>query len=331
MLGVKTPTNQIPDHRMIKAVIFDIDGTLIDSVDLHAASWVEAFRQFGRHAEQDIVRERIGEGADRLIPEIIGGETSEAMRKEIEEFRAKLFKEKYLGRVKPFPGVPELFKRLRSEDRKVVLGSSCTAGQIEDYKAIAGIADLIDAQATSDDADCSKPAPDIFQAALQCVGVRAADALVVGDTVYDVLAARKAGMKTVGLLCGGTPAQKLRDAGCVAIYRDPRQLLRRYEDSPLASGKSRYCEATREPQKGACEADLLQRKGTKRSAHVRRGGETGHLKRVPTQTRNEAIVEAAGDRYFRCPKCKGWVDAQDARSWRAHSAPLPHPPEDAPQ
>src|SRR4051794_32071017 len=142
---------------MIKAAIFDIDGTLLDSVDLHAHSWVESFARFGIDAEFEDVRPHIGEGADRLMAAFVSRGTMEAEKKVIEDFRAKLFAEKYLPKVRPFPKVRVLFERLCSARLQLALGSSCTSDEITKYKEIAGIANLIDCETTSDDAQSSKP------------------------------------------------------------------------------------------------------------------------------------------------------------------------------
>jgi beta-phosphoglucomutase-like phosphatase (HAD superfamily) len=129
---------------VLKAVIFDIDGTLIDSVDLHARSWVETFGHFGIQARFEDVRRHIGEGADRLIPAFVPTAMVNDKRKEIEEFRSALFKREYLAKIKPLPKVPELFRTIRAEGGKLVLASSCAADEIGQYKAMAGIANLTD-------------------------------------------------------------------------------------------------------------------------------------------------------------------------------------------
>lgn len=216
---------------MIKAVIFDIDGTLVDTVDLHAESWVRTFAHFGVEAPYDAVRARIGEGGDRIIAEFAPKADAAA----VERHRADLFQCEYLPRARAFAGVRGLFERVHAGGQKAVLGSSCKAEELEAYKQLAGIADLVDAAASADDADGSKPAPDIFEAALARVEpITSRQAMVVGDSIYDAQAARRAGMAAIGLLCGGTPETTLRDAGCLAIYRDPDDLLRHYDRSPLA-------------------------------------------------------------------------------------------------
>ena len=221
---------------MPKAVIFDVDGTLIDTVDLHAAAWVETFRRYGREISHDEVRGQIGKGGDQLMPVFLPADLIERQGEEIEAFRKELFKRDYLPRARPFPGVRPLFERIRAAGQHIVLASSGKADEVEHYKKLADIADLIDDATSSDDAERSKPYPDIFQAALGRIApIGPEDAVVVGDTPYDAEAAGKAGLRTVGVLCGGFPERDLRQAGCMAIYRDPEDLLRNYERSPLAS------------------------------------------------------------------------------------------------
>ena len=129
-----------------------------------------------------------------------------------------------------------LFERIRRDGTRIVLASSAKSDELDTYVRVADIADLVDARTTSEDAERSKPHPDIFQAALRALpGLQAADALVVGDTPYDAEAATRAGLRTVGMLCGGFPEAGLREAGCIAIYADPAQLLAGYEGSPLAA------------------------------------------------------------------------------------------------
>jgi HAD superfamily hydrolase (TIGR01509 family) len=221
---------------MPKAVIFDVDGTLIDSVDLHAAAWVETFRHFGLVVGHGAVRSQIGKGGDQLMPVFVPRNMLEERGGELDKFRGDLFKRDYLQQARAFPGVRALFERIRAAGQTVVLASSGKADEVERYQEIAGIKDLVQAATTSDDAERSKPHPDIFEAALRKLApLPAAEAVVVGDSPYDAEAASKAGLRTVGVLCGGFPEGDLRAAGCVAVYRDPEDLLRHYERSPLGS------------------------------------------------------------------------------------------------
>jgi phosphoglycolate phosphatase-like HAD superfamily hydrolase len=188
-------------------------------------------------AKFEDVRRHIGEGADRLMPAFLPRGMSKAQKEKIEEFRADLFKKKYLPLVRPFPKVRALFERIRSDGLRLVLGSSCTSEEITTYKQIAGIADLVECETTSDDADSSKPAPDIFVKALQRIApIQAPECVVIGDTRYDGEAACKAGLAFIGVLCGGSSKRELEAAGAVAVYRDPEDLLVNWAGVYTATG-----------------------------------------------------------------------------------------------
>ena len=219
---------------MITAVIFDIDGTLVDSVDLHAEAWQVALERFGKKVSFAEVRRQIGKGGDQLMPVFLSQREMEKFGDELEQYRSKLFKKEYLPRVTAFPGVRPLFERVRQDQKRIALASSAKGDELKTYKTIAGIDDLIEAETSSDDAERSKPYPDIFEAALAELGDVAPDKiLVVGDTPYDAQAAGKANLRTVGLMSGGWNEEELRQAGCIAIYRDPADLLLRYDESPI--------------------------------------------------------------------------------------------------
>ena len=220
----------------VQAVIFDVDGTLIDSNDQHALAWLKTFRRFGHDVAFEAVRGQIGKGGDQLMPVFLPDDVIAARGEEIEAWRKDLFKREYLPGLQPFPQVRALFERLRADGRRLVLATSASGDELERYKEIAGIGDLLHGATSSDDAEHSKPEPDIFLAALRTAGVDAADAIVVGDTPYDAEAAGKAGIAAVGLLSGGFPETDLREAGARAIYRDPAHLLDEYDRSPVSSG-----------------------------------------------------------------------------------------------
>lgn len=218
---------------MIKAVIFDIDGTLVDSVDLHALAWQEAFRHFGLTIDFNAIRQQIGKGGDQLMPVFLSPDDMARRGKQIDDFRAKLFADKYMDQVKPFRGVRALFERIRNDERTIIVASSGKRSEVDSYLAIANIADLANAIVTSEDVDRSKPHGDLFAAALEKAEAGPETAIAVGDTPYDAQAASKLDLKTIGLLCGGHPREELRQAGCIAIYRDPASLLRNYNTSPI--------------------------------------------------------------------------------------------------
>jgi HAD superfamily hydrolase (TIGR01549 family) len=220
---------------VIKAVIFDVDGTLVDSVDLHARAWQEALAHFGKHFDFERVRYQIGKGGDQLMPVFLTQDELDEFGEELEKYRGELFKREYLSRVKAFPKVRDLFQRVKDEGLQIALASSAKADELKTYKKIANIEDLVEEETSSDDAEKSKPHPDIFEAALSRLDdTHPSETIVVGDTPYDAEAAGKAGLQTIGLLSGGFPEEDLRAAGCARIYRNPADLLANYDISPLA-------------------------------------------------------------------------------------------------
>ena len=224
---------------MIRHVLFDLDGTLIDTVDFHAWSWERTFRQFGKEVRFQAIRDQIGKGSDQLLPVFWSEEELERLGDELRKYRGALFRREYLPRVKAFPGVRELFERIRGDGKRIAVASSSTKDELDEFLQIARVADLADVTISADDADRSKPYPDIFEAALRELGrPNPREAIVIGDTPYDAQAASAAGLETIALLCGGFPEEELRASGCIAIYRDPADLLERYQESPL-SGAAR--------------------------------------------------------------------------------------------
>ena len=218
---------------MPRAAIFDVDGTLVDSVDLHASAWQEALERFGHHVTFEQTRSQIGKGGDQLIPMFLSKREQRDHGKEMEEWRGKLFKSKYLPMVRPFSAVPELLRRAIDAGLKVAVASSAKASELKIYLEIACVRDLVDVAISSEDAEQSKPAPEIFNVALKKLGIAGPDAVAVGDTPYDAVAAGKAGIPSIGLLCGGFTEAELRKGGCVAVYPGPAALLACFGASPL--------------------------------------------------------------------------------------------------
>ncbi|HEV2079325.1 MAG TPA: HAD family hydrolase [Allosphingosinicella sp.] len=208
---------------MAKAVLFDVDGTLIDSNDLHAAAWVETFKRFGFDVPFETARSQIGKGGDNLIPSLIPSEKLDGTQEEMEDYRSDLFQRCYLPRVVPFPGVRELFERLVQDGVKIVLASSAKSKEVDYHLGIIGASDLVHATTSADDVESSKPDPDIFQAALDKVSpLTTEDVVVVGDTPWDVKAACKAGLRTIAVRSGGFPDEELLEAGASSFTTAPR-------------------------------------------------------------------------------------------------------------
>ena len=219
---------------MPQAAIFDIDGTLIDSVDLHASAWQEALLKFGHDVTFEQVRRQIGKGGDQLIPVFLSEAEQRDHGAEMEAWRGDLFKSKYLPLVRPFSAVPELLRRVREAELKVAVASSAKASELEVYLDIARITNLTDVVTSSADAARSKPAPDIFQVALKKLGLSGSEAVAIGDTPYDAMAAGKADIPIIGMLCGGFTEIDLRKAGCRTVYPGPGALLACFAASPLS-------------------------------------------------------------------------------------------------
>ncbi len=222
---------------MPRAVLFDLDGTLIDSVDLHAEAWQQAFAHFGKAVPYPDVRSQLGKEGNQLLPAFLSEEERARFGDDLLEYRAGLYQQQYLPSVKAFPGARDLLARLKQSRMSIGLASYCKRTELGYYLRLVGGASLVDAATTAEDVGRSK-APEVFRACLERLDVRARDAVAVGDSPVDVEDARRAGITTVGVLSGGFPQGDLEAAGCVAVYRDPADLLARIATSPLAAGRS---------------------------------------------------------------------------------------------
>ncbi|HXG85913.1 MAG TPA: HAD family phosphatase [Pyrinomonadaceae bacterium] len=219
---------------MIKAVIFDIDGTLIDSVDAHAEAWQKAFKEFGREIQFYELRRQVGKGGDTFLPVFLTKKEIEEFGGKVEERRGEIFKEEFLPDIKPFPKVRELFQKIKADGKRIALASSANADELEAYKKIANVEDLIEEETSADDAKKSKPHPDIFQAVLDKLeDINADEAVIIGDTAYDAEAATAAKVKVVGVLTGGWTRTEMLKTGCVDVYKDVAEIFVNYKDSVL--------------------------------------------------------------------------------------------------
>jgi HAD superfamily hydrolase (TIGR01509 family) len=221
---------------LIKAVIFDIDGTLVDSVDLHAKAWQEAFAHFGVVVTFKQTRDQIGKGGDELLPTFLTELQIMHFGEKIKAWRSEHFKRNYMHKIKPFPESNALLHRVKDSGKRLAAGSSAKEDELEYYLKILKAEHLFDVKTSADDAERSKPNPDIFQAALSKLDLGPHHAIVVGDSPYDIEAARKAKLPGIGVLSGGFPREWLLNAGAVAIYGGPEDLLSHYETSPIESG-----------------------------------------------------------------------------------------------
>jgi beta-phosphoglucomutase-like phosphatase (HAD superfamily) len=213
---------------MLEAIIFEVDGTLVDSVDLHARAWREALAHFGVRIPYPEVRSQIGKGADQLLAALVPEDRLQEIAGPLATFRARLYREAYLPQVVAYPAVKRLVARLRGDGKRIGLASPAEEGELGHYVREAAIEGLYDAATSAGDADRARW-PDVVQGALAKLGTPPERCRVVGDTPFEASAAVRAGVVPVGVLCGGFPPELLRRAGCVALHRDPAALLAAYE------------------------------------------------------------------------------------------------------
>lgn len=217
---------------MIQGVLLDIDGTLVLSNDAHTRSWVEAFAKFGYEIAYDDVRRLIGMGADKLFPRLVPSLRSDSERgKRISDYRSKLFLDEYAPKLWPAPGSRALVKRLQADGLKLMIASSAKEQELQSLLKAAQVDDLLQKATTSDDAENSKPDPNIVHAALDKIGLPSEEVVMLGDTPYDLEAASRAGVGLVAVRCGGWKDEDL--AGASAIYNNPADILNHYQASPL--------------------------------------------------------------------------------------------------
>lgn len=201
-----------------EGVIFDVDGTLIDSNDAHAHAFVQALRGSGYEIPFERVRRLIGKGADKLIPELIG-KYDEA----VADRKKAIFKKDYLPRLRAFPKVQELLQNLRDLQVRLAVASSARKDELGALLEVAHASRYFEQQTDSDDAEHSKPDPDIVQAALRKLGLASSRCVMIGDTPYDAEAARRSGVAFVGVRCGGWSDADLQPS--LAVFADPADLL----------------------------------------------------------------------------------------------------------
>ena len=212
-------------------VLFDVDGTLVDTTYMHATCWAEAFRQHGVRVPASKIHHAIGMSSELLLDHCLGDD-SDADRDAITAAHLTLAKQ-WRGRLNPLPGARELLFDCHERGLTVVLASSANPEELDALRQVLDADDAIDAATSAGDAEAGKPAPDILETALERGNVARERAVFVGDAVWDGYAAQRAGVPFVGLTCGGTPDLELRRAGAVDVWEDPRELLDNLDKSAL--------------------------------------------------------------------------------------------------
>jgi HAD superfamily hydrolase (TIGR01509 family) len=218
---------------MRSGVLFDVDGTLVDSTYLHAVSWWEALRQHDADVPMAEIHRSIGMGSDKLLDHLLGRKRD--LPDETYESAHDVLYGAWWERLRPLPGAADLLRAVAKRGLAVVLASSAKEAELTKLRRVIDADDVIAAATSSSDAERSKPAPDILQAALDQSDVDPRRAVFVGDSVWDVKAAARLDIPCIGLTCGGTSAAELSEAGTVANYDDPASLLAALDDSAIAA------------------------------------------------------------------------------------------------
>ncbi|MFG1779274.1 HAD family hydrolase [Micromonospora sp. NPDC049051] len=214
-------------------VLFDVDGTLVDTTYLHTVSWWEALRQIDRPTPMATIHRAIGMGSDKLLDHLLGPERDRSADQKLRDAHDTLFAE-YWERLVPLPGAADLLRACAERGLRVVLATSAAEHEVVALRRALAADDVVHTVTCSADARESKPAPDILVAALEQSGLAAEHVVFVGDSVWDVAAAGELDIPCVGLTCGGTSRGELAGAGAVAVYDDPAALLAALDDSPVS-------------------------------------------------------------------------------------------------
>jgi phosphoglycolate phosphatase-like HAD superfamily hydrolase len=214
-------------------VVFDVDGTLLDTNYLHVAAWWEAFRERGHNVQCADIHRALGMGSAELIEQVLGEPDPSVSAAHSRTYAP------YLGRIRPLPGAADLLRATARLGLDVVLATSAKSDELDLMLDALGAGSAISAVVSSGDVDRAKPDPGIVQKALDESGIDPGCAVMVGDAVWDVIAAERAGISCIGLLCGGIAAEQLCGAGAAAVYRDPAALLEDIEASPIGQLRAR--------------------------------------------------------------------------------------------
>ncbi len=217
----------------VRGILLDIDGTLVESNDAHAHAWVKALAENGRDVPFEDVRSLIGMGGDKLLPRVCGLDAESKEGKTVSKRRGEIFLSEYLPHLRPTRGAKDLLVKLKAQGLKLAVASSAKEAELDPLLKLCEADEVIESATSSDDAEGSKPDPDILHAALEKIGLSAGDVVMLGDTPYDVEAARKAGMRVIALRCGGWDDSQLK---ADAVYDDPADLAHQLARSLIGRG-----------------------------------------------------------------------------------------------
>jgi HAD superfamily hydrolase (TIGR01549 family) len=218
---------------MPQIAILDVDGTLVDTNYHHAIAWFRAFRRCFITVPVWRIHRHIGMGGDQLVAAVTGDDVERRLGDRIRESESELYRE-LIDEVQVMEGSRELIEDLRAQDNLVVLASSAKQWEVERYVELLDAAEIVDGWTTSADVESTKPEPDLIKAALDKVDADG-DALLIGDTVWDVEAAKRAGVETLAVLTGGFSEQELRDAGARDVYTSVEELRQSLARTPLSA------------------------------------------------------------------------------------------------
>jgi HAD superfamily hydrolase (TIGR01509 family) len=222
----------------VRAALFDVDGTLVDTNYLHAVTWWEAFAQAGHVVPMAEIHRAIGMGSGLMLDKLLPQDRDKGDDADIRAAHSALYAT-YRSRLRPLPGAADLLRVCKRQGLAVVLASSADEPEFNMLRAVLDAEDAIDAATFSGDVEASKPAPDLVQVALDKAGVPAGEAVFTGDTVWDVQACQKAGVPCIGLLSGGISRDELTSAGAAEVYPGPGDLLASLGESLLARAAGR--------------------------------------------------------------------------------------------
>jgi HAD superfamily hydrolase (TIGR01509 family) len=215
-----------------RGVLFDVDGTLVDTTYLHAVCWWEALRRADHTVPMATIHHAIGMGSDKILDVFLGKERDRDGDAELQAAHGALYSV-YWERLRPLPGAADLLRHCAGRGMRVVLASSANDRELLALRRALDADAVIDVATSASDVERSKPDPDILGVALRRADLSADEVVMVGDAVWDVEAANRLNIPCIGLTCGGTSADELTRAGAMAVYTNPAHLLTGFDESPL--------------------------------------------------------------------------------------------------